>query len=496
MEVTNYSEILHYKRGIYFIDKLLRYYSKVKYTSEREKSFYQGEFNRFNTIPVANFDLNNFLVICGIALLGLNKEAIERSGNNKAYKYDIDYSVTNIKTSNNEPLPLELQIYLKKFETTRTETSDYDDWLSINHLNPLANYQYKHLFNVRNAFMHSEYNFDMLKDYITLIANIKNDNYTGYSAKIYLPKYFEFLKHYFGNDPYFGLVENLYHYNLVPVRKIGIIDESSLLSYITNGIEIKKLDYDNKLNQSKILEKRVEREKVLLDETSKKYNITETNVALSQEDIEQIILSIKSYFGNEFYNLNPDKQQKIILGAIKYNLDPKSVISSWILHLYRNTSMCIKGTFPQDDFNSLFALQPSLLILKSYMVLYRLQNKALQTYPLDYNLMNKFDYDYEINHYNDFKLKQINDGLIVDEEENKTRYFCEVFRDSLCHGNVKVFFKEEDEGIKQYFYFTDKYKSRERNLIISTTELEKFLSSDTFNSKHLVDDKEKTKVLK
>ena len=73
MEVTNYSEILHYKRGIYFIDKLLRYYSNDKYTSEREKSFYQGEFNRFNTIPVANFDLNNFLVICGIALIGLNK---------------------------------------------------------------------------------------------------------------------------------------------------------------------------------------------------------------------------------------------------------------------------------------------------------------------------------------------------------------------------------------------------------------------------------------
>ena len=496
MDVTNYSEILHYKRGIFFIDKLLRYYSNNKYTLEKEKAFYQGEFNRFNTIPVASFDLNNFLVICGVALLGLNKEAIERSGNNKDYKYDIDYSVTNIKTTNNLPIPKEFQAYLNNFESTRITNTDYDEWLSVNHFNALPNYQYNHLFNVRNAFMHSGYSFDMVKEYRTLIANIKNDNFTNYSAKIYLPKYFEFLKHYFYNDPYFGLVENLYCFGFHDTTLTNINDEATLLSYLTTQLEVKKLSYENNLKPSKIIEKRIERDQVLEKETLKKYNATSTDITLEQETLDQALLAIKSYFGNEFYTFDLEHQQKIIIGAIRYNLDPKAVISSWITHLYTATSMCIQGTFQQDDFNSLFALQPSLLILKAYTVLYRLQNKALETYPLDYSLMNKFDFDYELNHYNDFKLYKINDGLIVDEEEYKIRYFCDVLRDSLCHGNVKTFFKEEDDGIKQYFHFTDKYKSRERNIIISTTEFEKFLSSDTFNSKHLTDQDNKIKVLK
>ena len=323
MDVTNYSEILHYKRGIFFIDKLLRYYSNNKYTLEKEKAFYQGEYNRFKTIPVANYDLNNFLVICGVALLGLNKEAIERSGNNKDYKYDIDYSVTNIKTTNNLPIPKEFQAYLNNFESTRITNTDYDEWLSVNHFNALPNYQYNHLFNVRNAFMHSGYSFDMVKEYRTLIANIKNDNFTNYSAKIYLPKYFEFLKHYFYNDPYFGLVENLYCFGFHDTTLTNLKDEATLLSYLTTQLEVKKLSYENNLKPSKIIEKRIERDQLLEKETLKKYNATSTDITLEQETLDQALLAIKSYFGNEFYTFDLEHQQKIIIGAIRYNLDLK-----------------------------------------------------------------------------------------------------------------------------------------------------------------------------
>ena len=147
-----------------------------------------------------------------------------------------------------------------------------------------------------------------------------------------------------------------------------------------------------------------------------------------------------------------------------------------------------------DQFYSLFAMKPTLLVLKSYLILYRLQNKELVNYEIDYSLVNSFKFDYDLNYYNDFKVKLVNKGILVDEVEYMVRYFAEVFRDSLAHGNVDTFFKNENGVINQYFKFTDKWKNRERDIVIDINELEKFLSSECFLGKYLNDKIVKSKT--
>ena len=73
-----------------------------------------------------------------------NKEAIESSNNYQDYKYIIDYS--KIDTKN---LPNELLNIINKFNNTRSIKSDYDEWLSINNITALSNFDYNYLFNVK-----------------------------------------------------------------------------------------------------------------------------------------------------------------------------------------------------------------------------------------------------------------------------------------------------------------------------------------------------------
>ena len=46
--------------------------------------------------------------------------------------------------------------------------------------------------------MHSEYFIDLFKER-PLFAHLFNSNYTGFEATVFIPKFLEFLKHYFSN---------------------------------------------------------------------------------------------------------------------------------------------------------------------------------------------------------------------------------------------------------------------------------------------------------
>lgn len=502
MVKNNSSEILHYKRGIYIINKIMKLFEGCKYDASKERQFFLSEHDRVFNTEIGVFDSNNFLFICGVALMGLNKETIENSNNSNDYNYDIDYEISAMKIGSEihdidiDQLPIQAQYYLKRFNENRIVNSLYDEWLSINDFNSLKGHTYNFLFNVRNSIMHSEYDFEMLNKYDFLIANLNNSNYTNFKAQIYMPKFFEFMKHYFSNDVHFGIVSNLFLYGLEEIKEDDIKDRESLLKYIKDEVKIKKINYDNKLKQDKILEKLLTKKLELTEKIIKRYNITESEIILNSDDIDQVVLSIESYFNDDFYNFDAEIQTKIIVGALKYKMDSKSVLSSWIMHFYRNMSLTTLGDEPIDEFNSLFAMKPSLQIIKSYMVLYRLQNKELSSFEINYDLLNDFEYFYDVNAYTDYKQKLIEKGIILDEEHNKMQYFMQVFRNSLCHGNIDISFKEKDDRIEQYFCFTDIYKSRTRSVTISTENLQKFLDSDAFSSKYLKDDKLATKKVK
>ena len=85
------SEILHYKRGMYYINKLIDAFPSGEYVQKYEDDFFEKQYHRFKHNKIAAFDVNNFNFLCMLTLMGLNKEAIERSGNNQDYKYKIDY---------------------------------------------------------------------------------------------------------------------------------------------------------------------------------------------------------------------------------------------------------------------------------------------------------------------------------------------------------------------------------------------------------------------
>lgn len=496
MEENNYSEILHYKRGIHIINKFMKIFGDGKYCVEKEKQFLLSEYERISKTEIGLYDSNNFLFICCATLMGLNKESIENSSNNIDYKYNLNYEIPVYNVVGNKMIdmpekkvPIHLKKTLEVFNQERIIQSEYDEWLSINRFNTLEGYKYNFLSNIRNSIMHSEYSFDIFGTYDFVIANIKNSNYTNFSAKIFVPKFYEFVKHYFSNDVFFGIMSNLFVFKLPEENICKIKDKDMLLEYITDKIIIKKINYNNKLRQDKIFEKLVKKDIELTKNIVDKYNITETEIVLNSDEINQVLMSIESYFGDEFYTFDEKKQFNTIVAALKYKLDPKSVFSSWIMHFYRCISLAKLGEYPSDEFYSLFAMQPSLQILKSYMLLYRLQNKKLSKFEIDYDLINSFEYDYNENDYSNYKDKLIKNNIIEEERKNKISYFMLVFRNSLCHGNIDVIFKENNDKTEQYFCFSDNYKNRSRSITISIDNLQKFLDSDSFLSKNLQDEK-------
>lgn len=479
MNQNNNSELLHYKRGMYYVNKLMNIFPSGFYIKESEIEFVKKETIRWYNNDIAIFDLNNFKFLCTIALMGLNKENIEKENKTKNYKYKIDYNVID-----HSKLPLwSLKLY-KEFDNTRIIQSDYDDWLSISHINVIDKFNYNYLFNVRNSLMHSEYNFDLIGYHGPDIANLTNSNYSGFCAKILISQYYEFIKHYFSNDKFFGIVSNVYTLGILN-DKISINNYNELLDFIAHKITVNKIEYDNKITANKIYEKTVFKNDEITDYDIKKHKFNKVKVNLSTDDIEQIVCIIDKYYGESFYKLSNENKKRTLLGIIKYILDSKSIISSWILHFYRLTVGIPQGQYNNDDFVSLFAMEDSLLILKSYLILYRLQNKELQKYTIDYNLINEFNFDYALDDYNNYKFKMINKEIIMPEDKYKVCYFIELFRNALAHGNIKIFYKKENDVVNKYFQFNDEWKNKKRNVILSIDSLKQFLSSESFDSKYL-----------
>ena len=499
-------EVKHYKRGRHLINKLINNFPDGIYSKELEKAFVEKELKRHINFRIASFDYFNFAFLVSVTLLGLNKEAIERTEKHNEYNYLIDYEPGNLNVTkvgeyfnseNNKKKVKQISDIstdllskgysnkiTRQFDDKRNYESMYDDWLAVESVNSLPNYHYDYLYNVRNALMHSEYSFETIFDSL-LIASVCNSDYTNFSAKIYIPKYLYFIKHFFSNDAFYGIVDKLYLFGLD--ENIDINNEDELREFLTNQVDIAEFNYQN----NKLPRKRFE--SILMNNPQyptkkliEKYKIETSEIKLTSEQIEQIMMNLKSYYGDDLYKLkDKDLLSRIIVSTLKYQLDPKSVLSSWIMHYYDIFTNLSKFKMGNDDFVSGFAMMPSLLLIKSYNVLYRLQNKELANYDLEYDLMEDVSFDCEINYYNDFVSKQVSNGTYIDDIDSRKRYFTNVFRNSLAHGNIDVFFKEKDGKIEQYLKLEDKYKTRVRTVSVSLNNLNKYLNSECFDSKRL-----------
>ena len=457
---------LHYIRGIHFVDKILNKALENGYSMSEEYQFFKDASFKARNNPLGLFDLNNFIFACSVALIGLNKESIEDSDNCKEYGYKIDYEVPS-----NSPL---LKLTYERFKKLNTIETPFSKWLSVTSVSPNIASDNNYLFNVRNSLMHSEYDFEFEGEdsYNYADVNLHNSNYTGFEGKLYVPYYLEFMKHYYSNDAYFGILRNLY-----VMSDGGIKPTKEHFDIYLGQFSLQKYKYENSENSSKRIEKKFSTPKSKIRES----DFEKEDVNITEEHLNKVRLLIEEYYGDKFFELDKDKQGRIVFQTLKYVIDPKTVLSEWIVHYYLCAREAMRKIYPGDDFISVFAADASMLMVKSYLMLYRLQNKHFE--DIDYNLIDNIDYKYDSSEpfYTDFKNKLINKGIVVSEDEYKKRYFCEIYRNSLAHGNVKIDVRKENGDVVQYFVFEDIYKSRVRKIEISHEELEKFMNFEAFS---------------
>lgn len=480
------NEILHYKRGITFIKILKEYFSYGKYS---ERSIFEFcnmcEERVRNHLDFSMFDLNNFLVLCAVVFLGLNKESIEESDNLKDYQYDISYVwPTVLKEKPNKLLEKTVD---KKFDNARVIETPYDEWLSVLKISMPSNFVPNFLFNVRNGFMHSEYSLEIEdgnRNFIFL--NVRNSNYTNFEGRILLCNFVEFIKFFYSNDAYLGLVDKYY---------IGQCEEDNF--HINCEDELDRVDRI-KLLQVKYINIKKDSKKIFerLNYGNRAvpkirgYEVEETEIIDDQTIIEQVKLLIKKYYGKEFYNLSGRDQGDIVFMMKKYLNSPSSYMSEWVMHFYLNVVHAIHRDNKVDNaFKGIFAIDSVFLIIKSYLVLYRLQNKVFK--EVDYNHINDFKYQYsevaDYNMYEHFKHKLMDKGICCSEEEYLKRYFCEVFRNSLAHGKIEVRIGEDSNNeIIHKLILKDIYGGKIRQIEISIEALSKFLESEAFERKNAI----------
>lgn len=475
------NEILHYKRGLTFIERMKKELSWDKYSKESVCEFYGWCLEKFcEGAKLSLFDMQNFMVLCTIALMGLNKESVENNDNLKDYKYTLPY-----------PWPpdveKEVPVYFKKkindgFYKKRVIATPYDEWLSVTKYKPAANLTPNYLYCVRNGFMHSEYNIDLSdQEYNFRFLNVRNSNYTEFEGVILICNFLEFIKFFYSNDAYFGLVDR-YFMGACEDEKFKIKDYAEL--HKVSQVEPVEIKYKNcKADKNKTFEKKNYGQMKIPNIPG--YAVTEESIAFSNEQDEKVKLFIHKYYGDAFYDFDGLKQGRIIFMIKKYMLSPSSYISEWIIHFYLNTVHVMHRDGQLDNpFTGIFALDAVFVIFKSYLILYRLQNKRFE--EIDYLLINDFEYEYAeaagYDMYEAFKNKLIGKGIGCTEKEYKQRYFCEVFRNAMAHGNLEVDMEESDKGEAIHkLIFKDIYHGKTRQLKLSIEAMNLFLESEAFS---------------
>ena len=470
------SQELHYTRAMRFIDKLYSLVEDGTYDKEKEKQFFINLAMNRTTNPISMYDLNNFMLSCCVGVFGLNKESIEGASRNKGYSFNVDYHPLNHEM---------LKKIYADFKNKNIIATGLEEWLSVNSVSSNIASDNNYLFNVRNALMHSEYEHDFYNEetYTTCFLNLHNSNYTGFEGQVYIPHFAEFVKHYYSNDAFFGLQTDFYFMDVdskVRLNKSNLKDE-------LKKVHLYKLKYDNDPVLKNMVEKRLIKEKDL-ERYMSKHPDDKEEIAMSDENIEKMELLINHYYGDSFYKMKFPDQMRILVPLYKYMVDPKMVMSSWIMHYYNMTAACVHRAYADEDFRSIYAAEPSLAILKSYMIMYRLQNPSFK--EVDYNLIEDVDYTFledDQGVYEKQKNTWLRRNPNMSQSEIDKRYFCEVYRDALAHGKIKVDVIKDGKNVEQKLIFEDIYKGKRRVLSIELKELMKFVNSKAFSDSEAKD---------
>jgi len=481
----------YYRRSYNTLNKLIEVY-KNGYDKDKTLKFRQELISKYKSNPkVAQSEFNNLMFTTLIALLGLNKEAIENTGKISEYKMN-----NNTLDISSMPLSSEQRLRLKEFNDSKVISTDFDDWLSIK-INPNTDKDnIDYLRRIRNSLLHSNFYIDEETDFMP-ITKLKTKSY--YEAELFNMQFQLFVFEYFANIDGLGLVESMYTFN---VPKMKIRNKKDLEEYL-NVISINKISYENLktvgVNSPELNLKDCSNEKSYVDvdkfvdklkNNTNADNIKNEVLLVDKKHITDIINYIKNIYGDSFYKLDCDTQGGIITTHLKYELNPKIELSNWMIHFWYLYSTLGNGKFfseflDGDEFGT-ESCYPALMVLKSYLLMYRLQHNNFD--EIDYNKVDFNKNDFDILLYSDvvdpsitkedfFQKsfdKEKSKGVLTTDTEIWNKIICEVVRDSLAHGNIRTFTGARTQEPFIELKDIDQKKGTMRAIILPLTKYKSF----------------------
>ena len=486
----------YYRRSYNAINRLIEVY-RNGYDKLNTLKFRQKLISKYKINPtVAQSEFNSIMFTTMIALLGLNKEAIEDTGKIIEYKKNNnEVDMSNFGFNNEQKLRLE------NFYDSKVVSTDFDNWLSIK-INPNTDKDnIDYLRRVRNALLHSNFYIDEDTPFMPF-AQLKNKSY--YESELFNMQFQMFVFEYFGNIEALGLTETIYTY-LIPKEPIKnkmdllvqlsltTINEISYKNLKSLGIESPELLLKASLDDDCRVDLR-EFAKNLRDNKNIEDIKWETK-RISTEQIDHIIHYIEKTYGYEFYKMDKATQDGIISTHLKYRLTPKIELSNWMCHFWYLYSSLLNGKFVESFFEGdefgIESCYAALMVLKSYLTIYRLQNNNFD--EIDYSKIN-FDVndpdiilhsenedgsfatdDYFQKSFDKEKAK----GILTDDEI-WSKVICEVVRDSLAHGNIRTYTSTLTLEPMIELKDIDTKKGTIRTIVFPLKKYEKFLNSEGF----------------
>lgn len=433
------------------------------------------------------------------ALLGLNKESIEKTEKITEYKQAAKGSLGLEPNLNRHQ-----QIRKQEFNDKRTVETPFDNWLSI--IKDLTKDQDAQsiMKKIRNGILHS--NFQLLLEPGNLdYTNIKIKSY--FEAELLNLEFEKYVFEYFSNIEGLGLTENLFTYN---IRFIDIKDKETLHKVLEemsiNAIHYKGIKtLEDKTPEDHLMESRtddvidVESFFKQLKESSNFEDVKGELLKLKPETIHLLEDYIQKTFGNNFYKMSQQTQMGIISTTLNYIINPKREISNWFAHFWyfysTLTTNKVDTSFYSGDEFGFESCYPSLLVLKAYLIMYRLQNKEFDNidytkvnFPLDGTIQiissNINDPESDENTFVLSMEKETQRNPNLTYEETFHKVMCDVVRNSLAHGNVNVYMSPLSLENKIELTDIDPKTGRVRRIIFDESGFEKFLSSDAFLPKN------------
>lgn len=504
------NEERYYRRSYFLLKRLTETY-KNGFNKSKSMEFYRNELLNYIENPMISSEQQDSLILTiMIALLGLNKETIEKKEKITEYK-----NSNLIKDLSELDLNEETQRSITEFKKLKNKNSAFNNWLSIIK-SPDSDLKNSDIIRrVRNGLLHS--NFEMKKNNLqTSFTRIKTKSY--YESEIFNQNFYQFVLVHFSNVIGVGLTDEDIILDAIKMELKNSKDLKEYLEKITIiKIESSILDYDGKNTVGmQIIDSLSKNKKVInLNKIKKKFNQnfgenvnikSIDNYCLVENTINNIINRIENEY-KDFYNLSNDEKFSIINSTIGYTLNSKAEISNWLLHFYQLiNNLCNKNFDINDDFfdGDEYAKEScsiSLSIIKTYLILYRLQNinygnnenkfNELNYKNIDFNFESEDFYIWlendegdEINNYKIFDLGE-NNNSCLSEEETKKKILCDIIRNSLAHGNINSFYSvREGQTIIELKDVNPKDKNKVRCIQMTIKKFNDFLDSEAFLPKN------------